>query len=212
MNFKNWTLRFRDDKSWQISSSTKQVLLTKVGPLAKESIAGLALTLLHSVPSGYWQRRTLEKKTWINCENWIKICINISTCPPCAKVWSWHGFWGSPYSHQTGSCSWPGKKTWCVWHFCIAKYLRTNLNDFAATFWSLSSSKLSRSSKLTIWSSWNICEPVSKMFPRYNYMCVDNSLNHLWEDVVCSPDMPDVRVAILLTHAQYPNLHLELRI
>ena len=79
------------------------------------------------------------------------------------------------------------------------------------TFWSLSSSKLSRSSKLTIWSSWNMGEPVSKMFPRY-YMCVNNSLNHLWEDVVCSPDMPDVRVAILLTHAQYPNLHLELRI
>ena len=160
MNFKNWTLRFRDDKSWQISSSTKQVLLTKVGPLAKESIAGLASTLLHSVPSGYWQRRTLEKKkcqTWINCEN-------ISTCLPCAKVWSWHGFWGSPYSHQTGSCSWPGKKTWCVWHFCIAKYIRTNLNDFAATFWSLSSSKLSRSSKLTIWSSWNQVEWIGKCF------------------------------------------------
>ena len=51
----------------------------------------------------------------------------------------------------------------------------------------------------------------AKLFPRY-YMCVNNSLNHLWEDIVCSPDMSDVRVAILLTHAQYPNLHLELRI
>jgi len=25
----------------------------------------------------------------------------------CAKVWWWHGFWGSPYSLQTGNCSWP---------------------------------------------------------------------------------------------------------
>jgi len=38
-----------------------------------------------------------------------------------------------------------------------------------------------------------------------------NNLVILREDVVCSPDMPDVRVAVLFTHTQNPNLHLELR-
>ena len=121
MNFKNWTLRFGDDKSWQISSSTKQVLLTKVGPLAKESIAGLASTLLlchQGIDSDeLWKRRSVRSEL---TENWIKSCINISTCPPCAKVWWWHGFWGSPYSHQTGSCSWPGQKTI---HFLCLPYV-----------------------------------------------------------------------------------------